>query len=156
MNELVLLTSLCAVGIGSALFFNIPPAILKLLGLTFAISLSLSLYTCNQNSRERSRLIQEKKRADFVKDSILIELDAKIDSYFAYKDTMQIKIAIEKLIHTSDELSNYEKKGFSLKPFAFLKSPYLTYKEYWSNRRKERLEEYNDFVEGAFFDGWFD
>lgn len=148
MNELVLLTALSAIGIGSTLFFDISPSVLKLLVLTFAISLSLSIYTCSQNSEVQSRLIQEKKRADFIKDSTLIELDSKIDSYFTNKDTMQIKRAIEKLIHTSDEHSNYEKSS--------LFGSKYTYKEYWSNRRKERLEEYNDFVEGSFYDGWFD
>ena len=109
------------------------------------ISYYLDEYNREEKREKQEQLVLEKKREDQKQDSLLIVLDAKIDNYLIKKDTILARETINLFFHTSDFISPYESDSF------FSEKKHLSYKEYWQQKRKEKLEKLEGTNEDSFF-----
>ena len=123
----------------------------KILFVTFIISLfiNISSYYIGQGEIREKKIKQQelillKKREDQKQDSLLIILEAKIDDCIIKKDTILARQLLISFFHTSDLLSPYLRESF-------FKDEQLSYKKYWQQKRKEKLESLENVNEDSFF-----
>ena len=94
---------------------------------------------------KQQELILVKKREDQKQDSLLIVLEAKIDDCIIKKDTVLARQLLISFFHTSDSLSPYLKESF------FNGDEQISYKKYWHQKRKEKLESLENVNKHSFF-----